>query len=49
MVRSGKPRLRLGDTLHMASVQFPWPEVTVGFDHNQDGAFSYEALPWQLF
>ena len=87
MVSSGNARLLLlGDTLHVAPVQFPRPEVTVGFDHNQDGArarrrelfqmaakenlligavhlpfpgigrlrekdgaFSYEALPWQLF
>lgn len=39
MVTSGAARLLLlGDTLHVAPVQFPRPEVTVAFDFNADGA-----------
>jgi glyoxylase-like metal-dependent hydrolase (beta-lactamase superfamily II) len=87
MVSSGSARLMLlGDTMHVAPVQFPRPEITVAFDSNRDGAralrrqlfqmaanenmligavhlpfpgigrlrekdgaFSYEALPWQMF
>jgi glyoxylase-like metal-dependent hydrolase (beta-lactamase superfamily II) len=87
LVSSGTAKLLLlGDTLHVAPVQFPRPEVTLAFDHNKDearakrralfemavrekmligavhlpfpgigrlrhkdGAFGYEALPWQLY
>lgn len=39
MVQSGAARLLLlGDAMHVAPVQFPRPEVTVGFDWNQDRA-----------
>jgi glyoxylase-like metal-dependent hydrolase (beta-lactamase superfamily II) len=39
LVSSGSAQLLLlGDTLHVAPVQFPRPEITVGFDYNQDGA-----------
>ena len=39
MVTSGTARLLLlGDTLHVAPVQFPRPEITVGFDFNRDEA-----------
>jgi glyoxylase-like metal-dependent hydrolase (beta-lactamase superfamily II) len=39
MVGSGTARLLLlGDTLHVAPVQFPRPEITVGFDYNRDDA-----------
>jgi glyoxylase-like metal-dependent hydrolase (beta-lactamase superfamily II) len=39
LVSSGSARLLLlGDTLHVAPVQFPRPEITVGFDHSQDQA-----------
>jgi glyoxylase-like metal-dependent hydrolase (beta-lactamase superfamily II) len=30
--------LLLGDTLHVAPVQFPRPEITVGFDSSRDDA-----------
>lgn len=37
LVSSGSARLLLlGDTLHVAPVQFPRPEITVGFDYRQD-------------
>lgn len=36
LVSSGSAKmLLLGDTLHVAPVQFPQPQVTVGFDHDQ--------------
>jgi glyoxylase-like metal-dependent hydrolase (beta-lactamase superfamily II) len=39
LVTSGTARLLLlGDTMHVAPVQFPRPEITVAFDHNQDNA-----------
>ena len=39
MVSSGGARLLLlGDTMHVAPVQFPRPEITVGFDFNRDDA-----------
>ena len=39
MVSSGNARLLLlGDTLHVAPVQFPRPEITVGFDSSRDDA-----------
>ena len=39
MVSSGNERLLLlGDTLHVAPVQFPRPEITVGFDSSRDDA-----------
>ena len=39
MVTSGSARLLLlGDSMHVAPVQFPRPEITVGFDSNQDEA-----------
>jgi glyoxylase-like metal-dependent hydrolase (beta-lactamase superfamily II) len=39
MVQSGSARmLMLGDTIHVAPVQFPRPEITVGFDSNQPAA-----------
>jgi glyoxylase-like metal-dependent hydrolase (beta-lactamase superfamily II) len=39
LVQSGDAKLLLlGDLLHVAPVQFPRPEVTVGFDTNQDEA-----------
>ncbi len=39
MVSSGNARLLLlGDTLHVAPVQFPQPQVTVAFDHTQSAA-----------
>ncbi len=39
LVQSGEAKLLLiGDLLHVAPVQFPRPEVTVGFDWNQDDA-----------
>jgi glyoxylase-like metal-dependent hydrolase (beta-lactamase superfamily II) len=39
LVTSGSARLLLlGDTLHVAPVQFPRPEITVGFDYSQDQA-----------
>ena len=39
MVSSGNARLLLlGDTLHVAPVQFPRPEITVGFDSTRDDA-----------
>ena len=39
MVSSGNARLLLlGDTMHVAAVQFPRPEITVGFDSNRDDA-----------
>ncbi len=39
MVTSGTARLLLlGDTLHVAPVQFPRPEITVSFDFNRDEA-----------
>jgi glyoxylase-like metal-dependent hydrolase (beta-lactamase superfamily II) len=41
MVSSGTARLLLvGDTIHVAPVQFPRPEITVGFDFNADKARS---------
>jgi hypothetical protein len=41
MVTSGAARLLLlGDTLHVAPVQFPRPEITVAFDHTQADARS---------
>ncbi len=39
LVTSGTARLLLlGDTMHVAPVQFPRPEITVAFDHSQDDA-----------
>jgi glyoxylase-like metal-dependent hydrolase (beta-lactamase superfamily II) len=39
LVQSGDAKLLLiGDLLHVAPVQFPRPDVTVGFDSNQDEA-----------
>ncbi len=39
MVSSGTARLLLlGDTLHVAPVQFPRPEITVAFDSSRDDA-----------
>jgi glyoxylase-like metal-dependent hydrolase (beta-lactamase superfamily II) len=39
LVTSGTAQLLLlGDSLHVAPVQFPRPEITVGFDFNQDAA-----------
>jgi glyoxylase-like metal-dependent hydrolase (beta-lactamase superfamily II) len=39
LVSSGTAQLLLlGDSLHVAPVQFPRPEITVGFDFNQDAA-----------
>jgi glyoxylase-like metal-dependent hydrolase (beta-lactamase superfamily II) len=39
MVESaGQKLLLLGDLMHVAPVQFPRPEITVGFDWNQDTA-----------
>lgn len=39
MVTSGSARLLLlGDSMHVAPVLFPRPEVTVTFDHNADAA-----------
>lgn len=41
LVTSGTAKLLLlGDTMHVAPVQFPRPEITVGFDYNQDAARS---------
>lgn len=41
LVTSGSAKLLLlGDTMHVAPVQFPRPEITVGFDYNQDAARS---------
>lgn len=39
LVSSGNARLLLlGDSMHVAPVQFPRPEITVAFDYNQDAA-----------
>ena len=39
LVTSGTAKLLLlGDTMHVAPVQFPRPEITVAFDHSQDDA-----------
>lgn len=39
LVSSGQARLLLlGDTMHVAPVQFPRPEITVAFDFRQDQA-----------
>ena len=39
LVSSGTAKLLLlGDSMHVAPVQFPRPEITVAFDYNQDGA-----------
>jgi len=39
MVQSGSARLlAIGDTMHVAPVQFPRPEITVAFDWNPDKA-----------
>lgn len=39
LVSSGNAKLLLlGDTMHVAPVQFPRPEITVAFDHSQDDA-----------
>jgi glyoxylase-like metal-dependent hydrolase (beta-lactamase superfamily II) len=47
MVQSGNARLLLlGDAMHVAPVQFPRPEITVGFDWNQPMA---RAARKQLF
>jgi glyoxylase-like metal-dependent hydrolase (beta-lactamase superfamily II) len=47
MVQSGNARLLLlGDAMHVAPVQFPRPEITVGFDWNQPMA---RAARRQLF
>jgi glyoxylase-like metal-dependent hydrolase (beta-lactamase superfamily II) len=47
MVQSGSARLLLlGDAMHVAPVQFPRPEITVGFDWNQPMA---RAARKQLF
>ena len=41
LVTSGTAKLLLlGDTMHVAPVRFPRPEITVGFDYNQDAARS---------
>jgi hypothetical protein len=39
MVQSGSARLlAIGDTMHVAPVQFPRPEITVAFDWDQSKA-----------
>ena len=39
LVSSGNAKLLLlGDSMHVAPVQFPRPEITVAFDYNQDAA-----------
>ncbi len=39
LVSSGTAKLLLlGDSMHVAPVQFPRPEITVAFDYNQDAA-----------
>lgn len=39
LVSSGSAKLLLlGDTMHVGAVQFPRPDITVGFDSNRDAA-----------
>ena len=49
MVSSGSARLLLlGDTLHVAPVQFPRPEITVGFDYSRDDARAKRLALFQM-
>jgi glyoxylase-like metal-dependent hydrolase (beta-lactamase superfamily II) len=49
MVTSGTAKLLLlGDTLHVAPVQFPRPEITVGFDYSRDDARAKRLALFQM-
>jgi glyoxylase-like metal-dependent hydrolase (beta-lactamase superfamily II) len=49
MVTSGNARLLLlGDSMHVAPVQFPRPEVTVAFDSNQEAARAWRKSLFEM-
>ncbi len=49
MVASGTAKLLLlGDTLHVAPVQFPRPEITVAFDYSRDEARAKRLALFQM-